>query len=125
MKRRKAAEKERERLKIDVIENIANPSLKFEIEHFKLFGSLRKSETEVHNTIPNTTSKSYQFFSLFLIFHLVNIETEKSEQTLCLNIKNFLPRVLQSIARILSFSVVCVCCGGGAGARGEGRVRHT
>lgn len=56
MKRRKAAEKERERLKIDVIENIANPSLKFEIEHFKLFGSLRKSETEVHNTIPNTTT---------------------------------------------------------------------
>ena len=57
MKRRKAAEKERERLNIDVIENISNPSLKFEIEHFKLFGALKKSSTEVHNTIPNITSK--------------------------------------------------------------------
>ena len=57
MKRRKAAEKERERLNIDVIENISNPSLKFEIEHFKLFGALKKSSTEVHNTIPNNTSK--------------------------------------------------------------------
>ena len=57
MKRRKAAAKERERLQIDVIENIANPSLKFELENFKLFGGLKKIDTEVHNTIPNLTSK--------------------------------------------------------------------
>ena len=62
MKRRKAAAKERKRLQINVIENIANPSLKFELENFKLFGDLKKSDTEVHNTIPNLTSK-YHLYS--------------------------------------------------------------
>ena len=77
MKRRKAAEKERERLNIDVIENISNPSLKFEIEHFKLFGALKKSSTEVHNTIPNITSK-YENNAWFTVnYHILPLRMKK------------------------------------------------
>ena len=60
MKRRKAAAKERSRLHIDIVEKIANPSLDFEVTNFKLFGSLREVDTEVHNTVP-TLDSEYEF----------------------------------------------------------------
>lgn len=53
MKRKRRAESEKVRMKINVIDRMAESSLRFELENFHLFGSLRKVEPEIHNTLPS------------------------------------------------------------------------
>lgn len=64
LKRRKADKREKERMQIPFIEKLANPTLGFEVENFKMFGSLRKTVTEIHNTVPSYDSK-HNVSSLF------------------------------------------------------------
>lgn len=53
MKRWKADKKEKKRThQMRVIEKIVNPTLGFEVKHFHIFGTLKKTESEIHNTIP-------------------------------------------------------------------------
>ncbi|XP_052796007.1 uncharacterized protein LOC128228632 isoform X1 [Mya arenaria] len=54
MKRRKADMRERDRMQFRIIDKITSPTLSFELENFKLFGKLNKTETHIHNTIPTT-----------------------------------------------------------------------
>ncbi|XP_053399373.1 uncharacterized protein LOC128557008 [Mercenaria mercenaria] len=58
LKRRKADKRERDRMQIRIIEKIANPTLGFEVENFKLFGGLKKTTTEIHNTLPSLDTVS-------------------------------------------------------------------
>ncbi|KAL4230026.1 hypothetical protein ACF0H5_010413 [Mactra antiquata] len=53
LKRRRAEKRERDRMHIRIIDKIASPTLSFEVENFKLFGDLKKTETEIHNTVPS------------------------------------------------------------------------
>lgn len=57
MKRRKSQQRERDRMQIRIIEQIASPTLSFELENFNLYGKLRKTQTEIHNTLPSPESK--------------------------------------------------------------------
>lgn len=55
-KRQRAEQNEKQRMQVQIMDKVANPTLGFEVEHFKLFGALKKAETEVRNTMP--TSKT-------------------------------------------------------------------
>lgn len=57
MKRRKNEQRERSRMDINIIEQITSPTLSFELENFKFYGKLNKTETEIHNTLPSLESK--------------------------------------------------------------------
>ena len=57
MKRRKSDRRVRDRLQIKIIESIAKPTLGFELENFQHYGQLRKTATEIHNTLPSYASK--------------------------------------------------------------------
>jgi hypothetical protein len=46
-------------MQIRIIDKISNPTLGFEVENFKLFGDLKKTTTQIHNTIPSQDSKPF------------------------------------------------------------------
>ncbi|XP_052277102.1 uncharacterized protein LOC127876153 isoform X2 [Dreissena polymorpha] len=52
LKRRRADMRERDRMQIKIITKLDSPTLGFEVENFRLFNRLRKTETAIHNTIP-------------------------------------------------------------------------
>ncbi|XP_060566243.1 uncharacterized protein LOC132725173 isoform X2 [Ruditapes philippinarum] len=58
LKRKKADKRERDRMQIRIIDKISNPTLGFEVENFKLFGDLKKTTTQIHNTIPSQDTVS-------------------------------------------------------------------